>query len=761
MEMDRRQFIVATAVVGGGLGLSIIAPPAESAGTQPMVRVNRMPWLPPAEGGVEVNPWIVIGPDDRVLIRVNQSDLGQGVLTSNPMMICEELACDWSKVQSVYAEPNRHIREHDLYDHLHTEASSSVRLGRVLYQQAGASARERLKDAAAERWSVPVSEIEAKNSLLMHVPTGRVLRYGEVAARAAAIRLDREPVIKTPDQFTLIGSRVQRFDVELKSRAQAIYGIDVRLPGMVYAATRQSPSYGGKLRSFEFEAIRKMPGVIAAIPMEGIGPASGIAVVADSWWRAKSALEKLPVVWDEGPHARQGTGDLVNEFRAKVANEGPIAVDRGNFDAGMQRAVKLVEAEYQLSHQAHAQLEPANCTAQVTAQRAEIWYGTQIPDYATNIAAEIAGLTPQQVFVHNCFQGGGFGRGGMHGELQQAVAIAKRLNGRPVKVLWTREEDLAHVNGYHPMGVARLTAGLDRDGMPVSIRVRIAGNDALEQSAVMDGPYAGMIEYGPYKAKVAHQLLRGLQLFPYATPNLRVEISTMKTWVPSSTWRSTGSYANVFYLESFVDELAHTAGRDPIAYRRALLEAADPKSFEDNAKPDWIVALDAIAARSGWGRELPKGTGMGFAIDDRKSVQPRGIALAALAVTVSVSQSGAVSVDRMDIVHDRGHALINPEAAERQIRGMMAWGLGPVFSQEITFRNATVEQTNFHQYESVRMSAYPRAINLDFIQTNRWISGIGEEVVPLVAPAVCNAIHRATGKRIRSIPLRHHDLSWT
>ena len=297
------------------------------------------------------------------------------------------------QVQSVYAEPNRHIREHDLYDHLHTEASSSVRLGRVLYQQAGASARERLKAAAAERWSVPVSEIEAKNSLLAHVPTGRVLRYGEVAARAAAIRLDREPVIKTPDQFTLIGSRVPRFDVELKSRAQAVYGIDVRLPGMVYAATRQSPSYGGKLRSFEFEAIRKMPGVIAAIPMEGIGPASGIAVVADSWWRAKSALEKLPVVWDEGPHARQGTDDLANEFRKRVANEGPIAVDRGNFDAGMQRAVKLVEAEYQLSHQAHAQLEPANCTAQVTAQRAEIWYGTQIPDYATNIAAEIAGLT--------------------------------------------------------------------------------------------------------------------------------------------------------------------------------------------------------------------------------------------------------------------------------------------------------------------------------------------------------------------------------
>jgi isoquinoline 1-oxidoreductase beta subunit len=405
-------------------------------------------------------------------------------------------------------------------------------------------------------------------------------------------------------------------------------------------------------------------------------------------------------------------------------------------------------------------MEPPNCTAQVTADRAEVWFGTQVPDYATLSAAKLAGLPVEKVFVHNCFEGGGFGRGGMHGELEQAITIAKRLNGRPVKVLWTREEDMTHDNGYHPMGLARLTAGLDRNGMPIAIRVRVAGNDALEQTPLTDGPYVGIIEYGPHKAKMAHQLLRGLQLFPYATPNLRVEVNTMKTWVPSATWRSTGSYANVFYLESFIDELAHAAGRDPVQYRRALLEAADPASFEDNAKADWLMALNTVAEQSGWGRALPKGSGMGFAIDDRKSVQPRGIALTALAVTVSVSRSGEVTIDRMDIVHDRGHALINPEAAERQVRGMMAWGLGPVFNQEITFKNATVEQTNFHNYQPVRMSEYPRDINLHFIQTNRWISGIGEEVVPLVAPAVCNAIYNATGKRLRSVPLRHHDLSW-
>jgi isoquinoline 1-oxidoreductase beta subunit len=729
-------------------------------------RVNPQPWLPPAEGGVEINPWIVIGEDDRVLIRVNQSEVGQGVLTSNPMMICEELECDWSKVQAVFADPNRHIRENNSYRRLYTAASSSVRLGRELYQQAGASARERLKAAAAQEWRVPVEEVATANGVLSHPPTGRTLRYGEVAAKAAAIKLEQEPAIKTPDRYTLIGTRVARFDVEVKTRAQAVYGIDIRLPGMVYAAAKQSPTYGGRLRSFSFDAIRDLPGVIAAVPMENIGPASGIAVVADSWWRAKAALDKLPVVWDPGPNAGQGTADLIEAYRAKVNQPGPAAIDEGDVDAVLRRAGRIVEAEYQLPHQAHAQMEPPNCTAQVTADRAELWLGTQAPDAALLMAAKVAGISPSNVFVHNCFEGGGFGMGGCHGELEQSVTIAKALNGRPVKVLWTREEDIAHVNGYHPMGVAKLTAALDEDGMPVALRIRVAGNDALEytpvQAMIADTFQASpLIEYGKNKVRLAHQLLRGFHLLPYGVPNLKVEVNTMKTWVPCSTWRSTGSYANVFYLESFIDELARAAGRDPVEYRRALITAARPSSFEDDSKADWLMALDTVAEKAGWGRTLPKGTGIGFAMDDRKSVAPRGIALVALGVTVSVSPSGAVTVERMDVVHDQGHAIINPEAAERQIRGMMAWGLGPVFSQEITFRNAAVEQTNFDTYAPAKMDRFPKDIAIHHIKTNRWISGIGEEVVPLIAPAICNAIHMAAGKRIRSLPLSHQDLSWT
>jgi isoquinoline 1-oxidoreductase subunit beta len=752
-ETNRREFLIATAVVGGGMAVSLYVPEGQASDHMAGNRVNARPWLAPTDGGVEINPWIVIGPDDRVLIRVNQSELGQGVLTSNPMMICEELECDWSKVQAVYADPNRHIHEHYAYDHLHTEASSSVRLGRVLYQQAGASARERLKAAAAQQWGVPAAEVTTKDGVLSHWPTGRTLRYGEVAAKAAAIQLDREPAIKTPDQYTLIGRRVRRFDVEVKSRGEAIYGIDVRLPGMVYAAAKQCPTYGGSLAGFDFDAIKSRPGVIAAVPMEGLGVASGIAVVADTWWHAKTALDAMPVTWNPGQNAKQSSSDLLDQFRAALDRSGPTPVDRGDVEAALRGVTKIVEAEYHLSHQAHAQMEPPNCTVQVTESRAEVWFGTQAPDYATLTTAKLTGLPSSQVFVHNCFEGGGFGRGGLHGELEQAVTIARALNGRPVKLLWTREEDLGHVNGYHPMGVARLTAGLGPDGMPVAIWIRVAGNDALEG--------APLIEYGPHKARLAHQVLRGFHLFPYGVPNLRVETNTMKTFVPCAPWRSTGTYANVFYLESFVEEMARAAGRDPIEYRRALISAANPASFEDDAKADWLQALDLIAEKAGWGRPLPKGTGIGFAIDDRKSVTPRGIALVAMGVTVSVSQSGSVTIERMDIVHDGGHAIINPEAAERQIRGMMAWSLGPVFNQEISIRDGAVQQTNFHDYMPIVMEDFPRQISISYMKTNRWISGIGEEVVPLVAPAILNAIHMATGKRIRSIPLRHHDLRWS
>jgi isoquinoline 1-oxidoreductase beta subunit len=756
-EMDRREFLITTALMGSGAAASMVWPAAEAQAQTPTAisPVNPRPWLPPVEGGVEINPWVVIGPDNSVTIAVNQSEMGQGVLTSNPMMICEELECDWSKVRAVYGDVNRHFRQNRLYTRFNTDASSSVRLGRVLYQQAGANARERLKAAAARRWNVPATEITTADGVLTHAPTGRTLAYSEVAQQAASITLDKEPEIKKPDQFKLIGRRVRRLDVEIKARGQAVYGIDIRLPDMVYAAVKMSPSYGGTLKSYDFDAIKNRPGVIVAVPMAGIGLASGVAVVADSWWRAKTAIDAMPIEWDAGPNAGQGSKELFDSYFAKLDAKGPLPVDEGDADAAFSSAAKVIEADYRAPHQAHATMEPPNCTARVTADKVEVWFGTQQPDVALQQASKLTGVPASNIFVYNAFQGGGFGVGGRRGELQQAVVIAKALAGRPVKVVWTREQDLGHLNFYHPMGTGRVKAALDKDGMPTAIHLRVAANDPIE--------YVGAKPtiYGPHKAPVAGQLLRGFQMLPYHFPNRKVETNTMKTWVPAGTWRATGTVSNVFYLESFIDELAHAAGKDPVAYRRMLIEASPPDSFEDNSKADWLRVLDTAVEVSGWGKTLPRGRGMGFAIDDRKAHTPRGIVIAAVVATVSVSNDGKVTIDRIDIVHEAGHALINPEAVDRQLRGMVAWSLGAVLHQEITFKNATVEQSNFHDYPQIRFADFPTDISVTYVRTNRWIAGVGEEIVPLFAPAIYNAIQAAIGKRVRSIPLRHHDLTWS
>jgi isoquinoline 1-oxidoreductase beta subunit len=520
---------------------------------------------------------------------------------------------------------------------------------------------------------------------------------------------------------------------------------------MVYAATKQPPSYGGALKRFEFDAIRHRPGVLAALRMEGIGRGAGVAVVADSWWRAKTALDALPVEWEPGPNAGQGSPDLYGALRAKLDEPGPVAVDEGDAAGALQSASRVVEAVYETAHQAHATLEPPSCTAQVTADRADVWLGVQDPEGALHKVAQLTGLSPDRVYVHGCFEGGGFGAGGTRGELEQAVAVARALGGRPVQVRWTRDEDLRRPNKYHPMAAARCRAALGPDGMPSALWIRVAGNP-------LGG---GPIRFGRHGATVHRQLLRGFHRLPYGAPHRRVEVHTVETWVPIGAWRSTGSHANVFFLESFVDELAHAAGRDPLDYRRALIAAAAPEAFEDAAKADWLRALDVAGETSGWGQPLPRGTGRGVAIDDRKGIPACGIALGAVVARVSVAPAGAVAVERIDIVYDRGRVLINPEAVERQLRGQIAWGMGPALAQEITFRSGQVVEGSFHDYPMIRLAEFPKEVHIHYLESDRWISGVGQEIVPLVAPAIYNAIFAATGRRVRSMPLRHHDLRWS
>jgi isoquinoline 1-oxidoreductase beta subunit len=741
---NRREFLVVTAVVGGGMALGFAWPAAAAQATG-------QPWSSPT-GGAEIGPWVVISRDDTVVVRVAQAELGQGALTGNAMILCEELECDWSKVRVVYAEANRNARENRVYGSMGTGASGSVREGRVMLQQAGASARERLKTAAAERWSVPVGEVVAEKGVLTHTSTGRTLRYGEVAAQAAGITLPDEPAIRPPDQFRLIGTHRPQFGVPEKVYGEAVYGIDIRLPDMLYAAVKMSPVFGGKLATFDFDTIKNRPGIHSALPVEGLRGASGIAVVADTWWRAKRALDALPVTWVNGPNERLSSDAIIAEYLTALDEPGVVAVDDGDPVAAFQRATAegtpIVEAVYELPYQTGAAMEPVNATAQVRADRVDVWAPSQNPDGSLDEASAASGLSKDKVFVHQTFIGGAFAGGGNRGRgaVAQAVAIAKTLNGRPVKVLWSREEDTRHAN-YHPNGIARFRAALGGDGLPVAATIHKVGNRS----------FGSLEPIGRFQNQMDVQNVRGLNDFPYGIQDLRVEVHDMTTGVPTGAWRSVGNHQNVFFVESFIDELAHAARRDPYEYRRALLQRAT----RFRRREGWLKALDRVAEKSGWGTTLPRGTGRGMAIDDHR--RPAGTTTAAtcaIVATVTVTNAGRVRVERMDIVFDHGPALVNPTAAERQFRGQMAWALGPTLFHEITIADGRVVQGNYQDYAMVRMAEFPRQIEIEYLKSDEWILGVGESAVPQVAPAVCNAIFAVTGRRIRSLPLRRHDLSW-
>src|SRR6266511_3802716 len=460
---------MSTAAVGGALVLGFVVPSrlAQAANVAPK------PWTPPVDGGQEVNAWLVIGSDDTVTIRVAQSEMGEGVFTSMPMLVAEELECDWTKVRAEYASANRSLRENRVYQRMATGGSGAVRRSREYLQQAGASARARLIAAAAQQWGVSANECRAEHGMILHVASGRTVKYGAVAAAAATVKLDAEPPIKTPEQYTLLGQSLKRLDVPLKVNGTAIYGIDVRLPDMLYASVMTCPVFGGKLKRYDFDAIKNMPGIRAAVEVP-----HGIAVVADSFWRAKTALEVMPVEWDDGEHAKTSSAGFWKVFRAALDKPGVVATEKGDALAALNAASKVVEADYEAPYLAHATMEPMNCTAQVTPERVNVWVGTQNPEATLAAAAEVAGVAPENVHVHNCFLGGGFGRRFYNDEVRQAVSVAKALGGRPVKLIWTREEDMRH-DFYRPMSALRFRAALDANGMPIAFLNRSVTHSIL------------------------------------------------------------------------------------------------------------------------------------------------------------------------------------------------------------------------------------------------------------------------------------------
>jgi isoquinoline 1-oxidoreductase subunit beta len=776
VELDRRDFLVRSATVGGAMVLGFYVPPA-SAGT---ASIDGQPWYRDATSP-ELNAWLMIAPDDTVTIRVAQTEMGTGVFTSCPMMVAEELQCDWSKVRAEYASPHRNVVEpapnwtlqvpgggdptiregggepatsggnKGVYRRMATGSSGSVRESRYYLQMAGAEARERLVLAAAAMWGVPASELAANNSVITHAASGRRTTYGAIAAKAAQIVLPdpSQLKIKGPDQFTLIGTEQKNLDVPLKVSGKAIYSIDVQLPGMLYAAAAACPVFGGTVKSYDFSAVKDRPGVHSAVKFEGKGYVSGgVAVVADTWWRAKTALDLMPIEWDFGANANGSTAEMIAANFELMKKPGTIVLDEGgSYAAAKAKAATVVEATYMVPYLAHARMEPGNATAMVTAHRVDVWTGDQAPDGALLRAAQEAGITPDRVFVHTTFLGGGYGGGGSSDQLRQAVAVAKTLNGRPVKLIWAREEDMRLGEKYRPMGIGRFEAALDPDGWPLAIAMRTVGDryDTGDTSA------------GTYKNRVAEQAVRGLHQLPYHFPVRHYDVHTRNSHVPVGFRRATGSSVNVFYLESFIDELADAAGKDPYQYRRELV--ARNAEFRD--RNDWLRALDMVAEMSRWGTPLPAGWARGIAIDDRRRPSRSTVALCAEVVTVSVSRGGLLRLERVDVVFDEGFSFVNPLSVRKQIEGQIAWGLGDAMWQEITVKDGRVVEGNFDQFQITRMADYPPQVNIQFLKTNnKWISGVGEEAIPQVAPAIAQAVFKITGKRIRSLPLSNHDLSW-
>ncbi len=716
--LSRRRFIVVGLSAGGGLAIGVAIP-----GLAQALPLAPEPWSKDTATPSEVNAWILIEPDDSVVIRFARSEIGQGSFTALPMIVAEELECDWSKVRAEYASANRQVRESDVYKSMSTGGSRSVRESREYLQQAGASARVRLVAAAAKQWGVPVAECVARQGKVMHESSNRSAGYGALAGEAAKITLRQEPAIKTPEQYTLIGKPVARLDTPLKINGSAKYGIDTRLPDMLYAAVAVCPVFGGKVKSYDAQKITSRRGIHSVVPIP-----DGVAVVADRFWRAKEALAALPIDWDYGPNAGTDSAQFRRAYREALDGQAAVARNDGDAAGQIAQAARVVEALYEVPHVAHATMEPLNATAWVQPDRVDAWLGTQNAEAALKRAAAVAGVKPEQVYVHNAFAGGGFGRRSWNDELVHAVTVSKAV-GKPVKVIWAREEDMRH-DRYRPQAAIRFKTALGADGMPVALEIRTAVGSILRSLGISQVPNG-----------LEPMAVEGLANNPYKIANQRIDCVLKNTHVPVMFWRSVGSSQNAFAIEGYVDELAHAAGKDPYEFRRALL--AD--------HPDFLHVLDTLAEKGDWGKPLPSGKGRGIAIHESYGTIVGEIA------EVAVSPKGEVKVERVVVAVDSGH-VVNPRTVAMQMEGGVIYGLTAALYDEITIKDGRVEQANFDNYQMMRLADAPKIeVHLALTGGRKW-GGIGEPGTAPIAPAVCNAIFAATGKRIRSLPIKNVDL---
>ena len=707
---QRRFFLKASAAVGGGLALEFSFPLAANAARGASV--------------TEVNAWVVIHPDDRVVVRIARSEMGQGTFTALAQLVAEELDCDWMKVSAEFASPNEHVRRNRIWGSMSTGGSQGVRGSHDYVRKGGAAAREMLVAAAAARWKVPVAECTVDKGVITHGPSKRRLRYGQVAAEAAKLPPPKDITLRDPKDWKIAGKPLRRLDIPDKVLGKPVFGTDVMLPGMLHASIAQCPVFGGKVKSVDSAEAEKMRGVKKVVREDDF-----VAVVADSWWRADQALKKVKVEWDAGRYANASDATITAMFREGLADPKMMEAKKaGDAAAALASAAKVIEAEYASPYLNHATMEPQVCTAWVKPDGfVEVWTSTQNGEAALAEAARTAGVPQEKAEVHKMMLGGGFGRrGATQDYVRQGVKIAMAMPGKPVKLMWSREEDMQH-GFYRPASLARMRAGLDAQGRVVAFEAKVACPSILD--VVMPGARKGGVDF---------TAVRTLSDMPYDIANQYVGYAQRNGHVPVGFWRAPGQQNGV-YRECFLDEVAQAAGKDPLEFRLAMLKAGDKNR----------LVLEAAAKAAGWGTAPAAGVGRGLAV-----VEGFGSFAAAVA-EVSVDADGALKVLRYVVAIDSGH-VVNPDTCAAQAESNAIYGLGALFEAN-TVKDGRIQESNFHDFPLPMIGDMPK-VELVLVPTGGFWGGHGEPGILPFQAAVLNAVFAATGKRIRTLPLRKEDL---
>jgi len=714
LNLSRRDFLKTGSIIGGGLVLGFSLPVRQALG---QAAGNK-------GGAFAMNAFVRISSDGTVTIVANHSEMGQGVYTSLPMLVAEELECDWTKIK-VESAPVNPAYNHTEWGIQGTGGSTSVASEWERLRTVGATAREMLVAAAADTWKVAKETCHAENGKVVS-SSGQSLTYGQLVDKAARMPLPKDVKLKDPSQFKVIGQSVKRLDTPEKTNGKAIFGLDVNLPGMLVALIERPPVFGGKVQSFKPDKAKAVPGVKEVVQVP-----SGIAVVATGFWPASIGREALEIVWDEGPNANLSTDGMREQYASLARTSGKVSRKEGNAEKALQEAASVISSQYEVPYLAHATMEPLNCVVDLRPDSCEIWTGTQFQTADWSAAAQAAGLKPEQVKIHTTLLGGGFGRRAnpQSDFVVQAVQVAKAIK-KPVKVIWTREDDMKG-GWYRPMWYDQISGALDAKGNIIGLHHTIVGQSIMlgtpfESAMMVDGVDVTSVE--------------GSTDTPYKIPNILVDLHSLRIGVPVQWWRSVGHSHNAFVVESFMDELAHAAGKDPYEFRRSLLSKA----------PRHRAVLELAAEKASWDTPLPKERGRGIAL--HKSF---GSFIAQVA-EVSVSPKGDVQVHRVVCAVDCG-SVVNPDTVAAQMESGIVFGLTAALYGAITLKNGRVQQSNFNNYPMLALNEMPR-VEVHIVQSTEKPTGVGEPGVPPIAPAVANAIFALTGKRIRRLPISSDEL---